>query len=212
MSKKNEEIEKILREEYLPKSTVCKGKPKELRRYYRKQYYSHIVWNLYNPQDQKIKKDGYIIHHIDGNPINNELSNLQCLLESDHLNNHGAAMSEAKRQHLRDNMEAVRVFASRWHGSPEGREWHKIMGKMAWEGREPQTFICEQCGREYQTISLSGNTRFCSNNCKSAGRRASGVDNEQRTCAKCGQSFPCNKYSVQRFCSRLCGQRERRSK
>ncbi len=155
---------------------------------------------------------GNVIHHIDGNPINNDLSNLQCLPGGEHLNNHGASMSEEKRQHLRDNMDAVRVYASRWHGSPEGREWHKVMGKMAWEGREPQSFICDQCGSEYQTISLSGNTRFCSNNCKSAWRRASGVDNEQRVCAKCGQSFLCNKYSVQRFCSRLCGQKERRSK
>jgi hypothetical protein len=32
--------------------------------------------------------DGYHIHHIDGNPLNNDISNLQCLSPEDHKNIH----------------------------------------------------------------------------------------------------------------------------
>ncbi len=155
---------------------------------------------------------GCVIHHIDGNPINNVLNNLQCLPENEHLNNHGASMSEEKKQKARESLMIAREYASRWHGSPEGREWHRVLGQLSWEGRTPRTLVCDQCGEQYQTLSLGKNSRFCSNNCKSAWRRASGIDNEQRICAKCGQTFPCNRYSGQRFCSVACGKQIHRHK
>lgn len=65
------------------------------------------------------------------------------------------------------------------------------------------TMECEHCGEEFQgrpTIS-----RWCSNNCKSAGRRASGVDVITKACIRCGGPFVSQKHYNIRHCSRSCG-------
>jgi len=138
-------------------------------------------------------------------PVNNAPDNLQAVTVEQHIREHWSEeRSEAARQHASE----IRVLASEWHRSPEGREWHRLHGKRAWANRKPIALICEQCGNGFETTKYT-NARFCSNRCKAAWRRAAGIDDEFRTCPYCGERFSVNRYSKQRFCSRLCAQRHR---
>lgn len=97
----------------------------------------------------------------------------------------------------------VRPKAIEWHKSAEGREWHKkqyevSLGKIKYEAK-PKTLICLNCGKEYITTTF-GDTKFCSNNCKSAYRRKLGKDNETRKCNKCNKEYLVNKYSYRKYC------------
>ena len=140
---------------------------------------------------------GYHVHHIDGNKSNNCAENLTLLSEKEHMSLH---------MHGREKMEfsqSCRDAAAVWHGSESGRAWHlqhyekhKHLLHKEYPGR------CEQCGKDY--ICGKSNSRFCSNNCKTKHRKASGIDNEKRTCPVCGNAFEVNKYVKAKTCSRAC--------
>jgi endogenous inhibitor of DNA gyrase (YacG/DUF329 family) len=70
--------------------------------------------------------------------------------------------------------------------------------------RRVKDFVCEQCGKSYQSSAAQGHNRFCSNNCCGANRRASGLDDISRPCENCGQPFTVNRYVVKPFCSQSC--------
>lgn len=61
--------------------------------------YSHIVWDENNPDDKW--QPGYVIHHIDGDPLNDNINNLEKMTLSDHSKMHstgeGNAMYGSKR-------------------------------------------------------------------------------------------------------------------
>lgn len=149
--------------------------------------------------------EGYHVHHIDGNPDNNDISNLELLSMHDHLSQH---MTEKRKECARQNLdEKARPKACEWHKSEAGKEWHKKHFEDC--SREvlfkPATEICKICGKEYQTVSSQiGKSKYCSNNCRAAARRRSGKDNEQRPCAVCGKLFTCNKYLSTKTCSSEC--------
>lgn len=149
-------------------------------------------------------RKGWHVHHRDDDPLNNDLANLELLSPKAHADRHRTPeRTEARRRHMRD---VVNPASRRWHGTPEGREWHRRQAAAAGFGvpvYEPHA--CEHCGAEYERGK--GHGRFCSNNCKSAARRASGVDNEQRTCVVCAAPFDVNRYSKARSCSTACGAR-----
>lgn len=142
--------------------------------------------------------DGHHVHHIDGDPLNNDVSNLRCVTPKEHIAEH---MSPERSQWQREHAERIRPLAAAWHSSPDGRAWHSATAKAAWEGREPQPGVCEQCGAGYESLKPG---RFCSNKCKSAWRRDSGLDDEQRACVVCGDGFTINRYAKQRTCGGPC--------
>lgn len=63
---------------------------------------------------------------------------------------------------------------------------------------------CQQCGAGFVLPWPYTPQRFCSNRCKSAHRRASGVDDILKSCVRCGTLFLNSRYSKQKFCSRVC--------
>lgn len=154
---------------------------------------------------------GYEVHHVDGNKDNNSASNLRAVLQSKHKKIHAQILKrdEGKLAKVRVNIKKAIKAAPAWHRSQEGREWHRIHGVKSWEGREPMRYICVNCGKEFYSTKTyaEGQNTFCSNNCKSAYRRASGLDREVRYCAVCGAEFTTNKYSKRRFCSKRCALR-----
>jgi hypothetical protein len=155
--------------------------------------------------------DGCEIHHADYNPDNNDLRNLVCLTVAEHKEAHRERGRERTRTpEFQAHLNRIRPLAAGWHRSEEGRAWHREHATKHQFGRGKQRAeVCEQCGASYETTKASAGDRFCSNKCKSAWRRASGVDNEQRVCAYCGGEFTVNRYNPKRCCGRTCAQRLR---
>lgn len=147
---------------------------------------------------------GYDVHHRDNNPLNNEIDNLECIEHGEHLRRHGASITPEQRVAMRERfIRNVGPKAKEWHASAEGREWHRQNAIRCEFGKfEPVERTCDQCGATYQ--ATNAHNRFCSNNCKSAFRRASGVDNETRQCEQCGKDFIADRYSKQICCSASC--------
>lgn len=157
------------------------------------------VWEFYHGKIPKF----YQVHHKDGDRGNNDISNLELIRVGEHQRMHGEKLSETERQWRRDNLlKNACPKAAEWHRSPEGREWHKQHGKETIEKLPLKDFVCEFCGKSFQSIQTG--SRFCSSKCKSAWRRASGRDNEERICPVCGRTFIVNRYSTAKTCSRSC--------
>ncbi|MGP6175424.1 HNH endonuclease signature motif containing protein [Corynebacterium sp. A21] len=163
------------------------------------------VWKHYN--GGAAIPDGYHVHHKDHDFNNNSPGNLELVERLAHLRQHFAERKSDPefRKKASENLRKVSAAAAEWHGSPEGLEWHSKHGKESWEKREYRDLTCEQCGGNFETKSRHGSERFCSNKCKSAWRRDSGVDDVDRECAFCRTEFRVNKYSKARCCGRKCG-------
>jgi len=86
-------IEKMFKE-----TTVCKTSG-ERRRFYKGKYWYRVLWDLCNP-DQPC--EGFIIHHIDGNELNDDISNLARLTRAEHnkIHNTGINRSEETKQKI----------------------------------------------------------------------------------------------------------------
>ena len=141
------------------------------------------------------------IHHKDRNWTNNAIENLECLSAAEHESlHHKGQTSPRKRAHL----EAIRPLTRVWHASKEGLEWHRQHALS--QVRPTRSHVCIHCGASFES-NTTRTPKFCGNNCKSAWRRESGVDNETRQCAQCGSPFLVNKYSTAVTCSNLCGGR-----
>lgn len=156
--------------------------------------------------------DGYHVHHVDFDKSNNEPENLIALTERDHLKLHGDCMTDDRKNQLRETLICRAVPASKqWHRSDTGREWHRAhYEEMKNALHRRKQMNCAQCGKPFDGLDNSV-TRFCSNACKSAHRRAIGIDNVTRTCAWCGNAFSINKYSAGKTCCRSCANRLRHS-
>jgi hypothetical protein len=157
------------------------------------------VWAFYNGEIPK----GHHIHHIDGDVTNNDISNLQLMEASAHLRMEGIKRHKENPEWSKQFHTKGIEMAKEWHKSPEGREWHKQHGVEAYAKRKPVSMVCQKCHKEYETTKMS-NSKFCSNNCKCAFRKASGIDDVKRNCVVCQTEFTCNKYHPQTKCKRGC--------
>lgn len=161
----------------------------------------HIaVWQHFNGDIPK----GYQVHHIDEDRANNQIENLALKTAFMHLSDHAKSRDEYNQRHIKD----MRVLASEWHRSEAGRAWHREHAKEMAATREPKTYVCAYCGKEFQSLKL-GRVKYCSNACKSNARRTSRIDNETRICAYCGKPFSTNKYSKAKCCSTECAVKRR---
>ena len=170
-----------------------------------------VVWEFYNGEIP----EGCHIHHKDENPANNAIENLELMQRTSHLSLHSQERikDEGELKKMRENMAKACECAKAWHHSEEGRKWHSQHSKEQCEKRKPRKFLCDCCGKEFETknIRISGN-HFCSNNCKSKYRRIMHFDDEKRICPCCGKEFIVNKYSKQIYCGRSCGKKHKSKK
>lgn len=74
------------------------------------------------------------------------------------------------------------------------------------------TVVCTHCGNTIPTLVTRRTPRYCTPACKAAARRASGTDNETRTCAHCNAPFTINRFAKATCCSSRCGARMRWAK
>ncbi len=150
---------------------------------------------------------GYQVHHIDFNKDNNEPENLVCISEHEHQSLHMQRRMKEHPELLEKFQQRGIAEAPKWHASKAGHEWHKqhyekMKDRLYNKEREE---ICANCGKPIVVKGRNWKNNFCNNNCKSAFRRKSGVDNEERKCIICGAPFTTNKYSRQQTCSCECG-------
>lgn len=161
---------------------------------------------LWEREHGKISK-GYVIHHIDHNRLNNELSNLALLTVHEHRMIHSKELTADQRERLRKNMILKAMPAAiKWHKSAEGHQWHKRHAACLEKTRERHIGKCENCGREFDKIRRQ---RFCSNACKSAWRRKLGLDLIEKRCPVCGRGFKTSRFSPSGTCGRSCANRMR---
>jgi hypothetical protein len=151
--------------------------------------------------------DGCEVHHKDRDPGNNVLDNLECLPPGDHRAEHPYSAERLGRQ--REHLDRIRPLTKEWHASDVGRAKHREVGALAYRGFVADPKPCGHCGGIFTPGALGNRDRFCSDACKAANRRASGVDDETRRCASCGGEFRANRYSKTRCCSRLLHNRRR---
>lgn len=149
---------------------------------------------------------GFHIHHKDKNKYNNSIENLELIDGSKHLSLH----CQDRIEELRENcIKNAHPAAKIWHGSEEGRAWHRTHAREVADkvfAEKTLELTCKHCGEKFLTYeALSTRHDFCSNKCKSAWRRKLGVDNEERICAHCGDTFSVSKYSDAECCSKSCG-------
>lgn len=164
------------------------------------------VWEYYYGE----VPEGYQIHHKDKDKSNNDISNLEAIPFSNHAKLHSKERAEIRYEAVVANLKDNALpKAIEWHRSDEGRQWHTEHYERTKHKLHPeQAMICEMCGNEYMG-KVSAENRFCSNKCKSAWRRKSGLDDEIRKCAYCGAYFTTNKYSKVQLCSRSCANKKR---
>lgn len=156
------------------------------------------VWKAANGRDIPA---GHHVHHADHDADNNDPSNLVLITASDHASHHG--QDPARRPAQLRAMGIAQEAAKEWHGTDEGLAWHSEHAREIWANKALEDKVCEHCGETYSVRTI-GKASYCSNRCKSAARRESGVDDETRQCAICGERYTCNRYSKGRTCSRKC--------
>jgi len=148
--------------------------------------------------------EGHHIHHVDHNPLNNYGANLTAMTKAAHHSHH--ANTPEARERLRSDewlahLAAIRPQAAAWHSSPAGVEWHREHARQMMAKRPKTPGLCDQCCEAFLSKRP---LRFCSNACKSAWRRISGLDDIEGTCTLCGASFTHNRYQTKVTCTRSC--------
>lgn len=88
---------------------------------------------------------GHDIHHVDGDHNNNVLENLECIPKAEHARRHNA-------------------FAG-FNASPEFREHHKRIVKLAWANAPYRKYACLECGKDFESRRINLPPKFCSKRC-----------------------------------------------
>lgn len=163
------------------------------------------VWEYYNGEIP----EGYQIHHIDKDRSNNDISNLELIPFTEHAKLHNKEKAITRHAEIVQNIkENVLPKAIEWHKSDEGRQWHSEKAKAQMDERAYKTFICEECGKHFESKAIQ-TPKYCCNACKSKARRRNRTDDETRICKVCGKEFMTNKYKNVITCGRTCANKLR---
>lgn len=147
---------------------------------------------------------GHVIHHVDCNPLNNDPGNLRCVTRKEHARLHEGEVDRDSPEWL-EHLARIRFLAAEWHGSDEGREWHRQHGADAYAKRDHIDKVCVECGKEYTTRHI-GDARYCSRACSRRVADRADRYTKQAECPICGGAFAQNKYRpVPATCSASCG-------
>lgn len=149
------------------------------------------IWEHYS--GKKIPQ-GYEVHHIDGNALNNKYENLVCLSKKEHIDLH---ISQGD-WHTTVPTPLAREKAAEWHRSDEGRKWHSEKALKAWRDVKLKLLNCIFCGSEYTTPFAD--TMYCSESC---GKKFRARDGQKRYCISCSGDIT-QLDARTKYCSKEC--------
>ncbi len=155
------------------------------------------IWELHN---NKTCPPKHHIHHKDGDTFNNSPDNLECLPADVHYRQSKNMDREKNRKHL----ESIRPMASVWHGSKQGLEHHKVIGKISWSKKQQVNQTCIVCSKQYPTWMVW--SKFCSDACE----RKQYIRSKRKiiTCVICGIESNVYKYSKSEACPNIICRKE----
>lgn len=146
---------------------------------------------------------GYQLHHINGDAFDNRLENFELVERVAHITMHMKERVAKNPEWFSEFQKKGIKVAPEWHKSPEGIEWHRQHAiKCGFGDRTYGEANCDHCNKQYTKQNTFN--RFCSNNCKSAWRRANKPDMKMVNCENCGVEFETAKYTPRRFCKASC--------
>ena len=140
----------------------------------------------------------HVVHHVDGNSFNNEVSNFECVSKNNHTSNH-MSTKERRDQSRFIMLNSAHPAAKEWHKSEIGKEWHKTHIAESIYGDERKR-ICMECNKEYST-NIRMETKFCCK--KHQWKYQARIQRENKTkefkCPTCG-----SKIFGRQYCSTKC--------
>ena len=143
--------------------------------------------------------DGYVIHHVDHNKANNDISNLQCLTKGEHqtLHNNNAQNQQFTCKYcgkvIPFNKRGKKTFCSQKCHSA----WYKENASVLEERK------CKRCGKTFTAFPWQ-ERQYCSKSCSAKAHwLAEQARKSFAVCPTCGKSFK-KKRNTQQFCSRKC--------
>jgi predicted nucleic acid-binding Zn ribbon protein len=168
---------------------ICsKGKDNRVRRLHQ------AIWEFHNGPIP----EGHHVHHKDGDTLNNDISNLECLSNKEHRRMHWTPEeSERARKHA----ERIRPLAKAWHASDEGKDWHSEHSRKIWEQRVPEERTCAVCKSVFLSKTRRKTDKYCSQKCKFSTYISNGP---KSTCPQCGNEFQNHMYQPRECCSGRC--------
>ena len=154
------------------------------------------VWTYYHGEIP----DGYVVHHIDGNKSNNDVSNLTIMTSAEHRKLHAGndSITAASRKKLfkcvvcGKEYEAYNTGNNRYCSERCLERYRRSVGCV-------ETRHCERCGKEF-TVYKYKSKRFCSPQCAGASRKLLVV----KICPTCGKEFMERPSDPHKYCSTKC--------
>ncbi len=150
--------------------------------------------------------EGKHIHHIDGNPLNNNISNLELADPVEHRRQHMVARlkdPEYAKKHKKAFDEA-RQRNIIWQQTAEGKEERRKSTLNAWVARKKDKECeCSVCRKTF--FSWDKNTKYCSKSCRARSFREDPANQVTLACPVCGSSFTQYRHARAKTCSCKCG-------
>lgn len=147
--------------------------------------------------------DGYIIHHIDENKADNDISNLECLTPTEHRRIHN--FISPVRHAICKN--CGKIFLYRNAGTSSNFCSDKCRGTYKARVKTSavyETRTCEICGKEFRTRKRDSATT-CSKKCAVAKKNKNYIPPKiTAVCKVCGREFLTNKSKPSSCCSTHC--------
>lgn len=153
-------------------------------RNYQGQLLHRVIWSHHYGEIPK----GMNIHHIDHNPLNNDINNLVMMTLSEHRSHHfHESVSKGNKKILAFIEDAKARNKS-------------LAGTL----RQKSPAICSWCGKTYEADLQHIRLNLCSNSCRKKSYRASGMDSCTYACVICGTDFIASKCKVTKTCGPAC--------
>ena len=111
---------------------------------------------------------GYVIHHIDHNPDNNDISNLECISNREHCQRHMREPERiAKSKETLKNITIPKL--EEWRKSEAGQKRLKEYGQRLaqYQAEHLIDAICKECGQPFKMHPTRGTGL-----CRKCGKRA----------------------------------------